>query len=116
MPILVRYDPSRLPAIRRVKAAIREDRDIDPADYGIAKWFVDRQMDPYHSIPITLCVMAAAAYMAVRIGWLGVGHAHWVRIMWTAAAVFVLPSSVSNIVGRMRTARWLARHELTEII
>jgi hypothetical protein len=116
VPISVKYDPSRLPALRRVKAAVREDRDIDPADFRIAKDFVDRQMSPYHSIPITLMCLAASVYMAVHIGWHGVGYADWVRIMWTAGAVLVLPYSVASIVGRVRTARWIARHELTEII
>lgn len=116
MPISVRYDPSRLPAIRRVKASIRKDRDIDAADYRVAKAVVDRQMDAYHSIPVTLFGLAASVYMAVRIGWHGVAYADWVRIMWIAGAVLGLPYSVSNIVGRVRTARWIARHELTEII
>lgn len=114
MPMSVKFDPSRPAAIRRVRAAIREDRDIDPNDYRIAKWYVGRQMDAYHSLAFTALYLPGAAF-GLAAG-LDANNQMWARAFWLAGALICIVSIPMNVIRRVQTSRWIGRHELTEII
>lgn len=115
MPRTVRFDVSRPSAIRRVRAAIREDRDITATDYRVAKWVVERQMDLYHSTTFTFLAYVPGAAFGLAAG-LNAHNQMWARVFWLACALTCLITIPTNVVRRVRTERWVARHELTEII
>ena len=106
------FDPS---AIRRVRAAIREDRDISPSDYKVAKLVVDRQMDLFHSLTFTFLAYVPGAAFGFAAG-LSAHNPMYARAFWLACGFICLISIPTNVIRRARTARWIARHELTEII
>lgn len=115
MPRTVKFDPSRPSAIRLVRAAIREDRDISATDYRVAKWVIDRQMDMYHSLAFTFLAYVPGTAFGLAAG-LNTHNQMWARAFWLACALTCLITIPRNVIRRMRTERWVSSHELIEII
>ncbi|MCW2856166.1 MAG: hypothetical protein JWR52_1781 [Marmoricola sp.] len=111
----IRFDPSRPATVRRVRAAIRKDSDIDPNDYKVAKWYVESQMDLYHSLAFTFLAYVPGTAFALAAG-LHAQNQMWAQVFWLTGGLMCLISIPTRVIRRLRTARWLGRHELTEII